>query len=239
MKTQTKNKTTQKADKKIEALFQQLKTLNDELDDCLFANCNSIMSKDELMNFVNKCKNKTQHIKSYTKKIIENIKCKHKILLKNKPFAERHDKMFVCYNKNCSEKIQKYFKLIHKITNLINPDITKQKIYHDTIDKLFDNINKCYKDNCDHIFPRKEENEIYDKCRNNNSKKFKKCLEESNYNKKVKEMHDCQRTKCKKIGNQTYPKIKLLTKKKQDINKKTTKLLINAKKKYGIVDRYF
>ncbi len=230
---------TEKKSKKIDRLFKELKILNDELDDCLFDNCTSIMSKDELMGFINKCKEKTKHLTGM-KKFIKNSSCKINFLNKHKKFNQKFDEIMKCYQDKCSEKKQKYFDLTYELTGLINPSVSKVKKYDEQLDKLYKRQDKCYFDKCEHIFPNAESTEIFNKCNQNNpsSKELDKCVK-TDFMKKNQEKQECRKIKCKSVNDQIDPKIKILTAKLDKISEKTESLFIIAKEKYQITDRDF
>jgi hypothetical protein len=229
----------EKKSQKIDRLFRELKLVNDELDSCLFDNCSSIMSKEELMSFINKCKEKTKHLTGM-EKIIKNSECKTSFFKKNKKFSQDFDEIMKCYYDKCSEKKNAYFDLTDELTELIPPN-TNKKI-GERIDKLFKRIDKCYFDKCENIFPHEQSYKILNKCKNDtkDNEELDKCLEKTNYNKKNEEQQQCREIKCKPVQDKVDPKIKLLIEKKQQtIIKKTDKLFKIAKEKYGITDRDF
>ncbi len=228
----------EKKSQKIDRLFRELKLVNDELDSCLFDNCSSIMSKEELMGFINKCKEKTKLLTGW-EKIVKNSDCKTSFLKKNKKFSQDFDKIMKCYHDKCSEKKKAYFSLTYELTGLINPD-TNKKI-GEKIDKLYKRIDKCYFDKCENIFPHEQSYKVLNKCKNDtkDENELNKCLEKTNYNKKKEEQQKCREIKCKPVQDKLDPKIKLLIEKQQEILNKTDELFKIAKEKYGITDRDF
>ncbi len=195
-------------EKKILKIINELRNANKKLDDCTFSHCSHIAAKKKVEKVVLEC---NQILKNYTdENRFEGIMKVADCIDKYK-FGETLGKLHKCSTDNCKKNLDNLKKIANKLLILINP---KYKIIvknSSITKKLFKNLDKCDKVNCDHIFPDKKKEEIKEKCKleaKDDHKKMFECQNRENFTKMNKLRIKCKNTKCKKIGQSLSKKLK-------------------------------
>ncbi len=234
----TKNTKT-KVPKNFEKKINELKKIQAELDECMYSNCKSI-SKKEITDMMDKCKKKTEHIKSIIERNSKKKSCMVNFFMKK---GDKLKKLYNCVEDKCSDKSKESMLKTNELSIMINPDIRKINGLYKKIDKLHIQDDKCYDKKCKHIFPDslKISNDCYEKYEKLSEKKrhikMNECLKSFNFDEKMEKLNKCGEEKCKSISNKIDFKLDIIHNEIKKITNKTIELSAKYAKIYNIQER--
>lgn len=132
-------------------LFKELQILTNKMNDCLFINCNSIMSKESIDNVLNDCNDRVKHIKSSSDRTKQKKMCIGKGFTTTKETSDVFQKLMQCNIDKCKSREHKserdqYSKLLLQISEILNPESTKIPKLYKKIEELYKEKDKCGKE---------------------------------------------------------------------------------------------